>query len=743
MAVRIDDQNLIFYLETEHTSYIMQVVKGKYLCHLYWGRKLTKIYPERLLSFHGLCCSANPDETDKTYTLDLLPQEYPTQGAADYRKAALETEYADGSILTELFYESYRVIKGKPLLRELPATYAEEGDDVWTLEITCADRRTGLEVKLSYSVFSQMDVLTRSVCIINRSSAGVILNKAYSASVDFNSDSFDMLTLNGAWGRERYPERVKLRRGNQAIGSVRGASSHQENPFIALLREDTTEKTGDAYGFSFVYSGNFIAGVEVDQSAASRAYMGIHEDLFQWNLEPGACFQTPETVMVYTDRGLGELSRIYHRIYRRRLCRGKYRDAGRPVLVNNWEGTYFDFNQKKILAIADKAAELGIEMLVLDDGWFGKRDDDTSSLGDWYADQRKLPDGITGLAKAVHLRGLKFGLWFEPEMISKDSNLYRQHPDWCIHVPGREPMECRNQMVLDLSRGEVCSYVIDAVSQILDSAGIDYVKWDMNRHITEYYSAGRGSSGQSELCHRYMLGLYHVMDEIISGHPDVLFESCSSGGGRFDPGMLYYMPQIWTSDDTDAAERVYIQYGTSYAYPFCTMGAHVSAVPNHQVHRVTPWKTRGDVAMTGAFGYELDLTGLAAMETDVVKKQVQRYKRLRMWLPAADLYRLENPFCGNYGAWMFVSESGNQCLVNCVRMMERANMPEKRIFLQGLKEGCIYRCVETGNCYSAEELMYAGLRVSEDGENPDMRGDFVSFTWSFEKDDETEKQENE
>ena len=731
MGITFDKEEKVFYLTTNNTSYIMQIFKEKYVAHLYWGRRLGKLHPEDILLPKNLCCSGNPDHKDKTYTLDHLPQEYTTFGASDNRKASLEVTYADGSSMTELYYVSHEIYSGKPQIEGLPSVYVENDAEATTLEIVLREPRKNLEVTLVYTVMESYDVITRSVRVKNDSTEPVVLEKVYSALVDFNHDNFDMITLNGAWGRERYPERVKVRRGEQSVGSVRGASSHQANPFIALVSPQTTEDAGDAYGFNFVYSGNFSAGAQVDQNSYTRAFLGIRENMFSWELKQGEVFFAPEAVMVYSPEGLGGMSRIYHKVYRERLCRGVYRDSERPVLVNNWEGTYFDFTHEKIVDIAKKAKELGIELLVLDDGWFGKRKDDTTSLGDWFANKEKLPWGIEGLAKDVHSLGLKFGLWFEPEMVSKVSELYKAHPDWCIHVPGREPIESRHQLILDYSREDVREYIVNAVSDVLERAQIDYVKWDMNRHMTEFYSVALDAKHQKELCHRYMLGLYEVLEKITGKHPKVLFESCSSGGGRFEPGMLYYMPQTWTSDDTDGVERLFIQHGTSYVYPFATMGAHVSAIPNHQVHREVPLKMRGDVAMPGNFGYELDLTKFTDAETKLVKEQVEKYKTLRLWLPKAQLYRLASPFEGNTAVWEFVEEEKNRVYISYFRILERANSAEERVFLKGLEEDAFYKCLENGKVYSGAELMYAGLHIPFPWDDTDYRGDYVSVIREF------------
>lgn len=726
MNIMVDEKAKVFHLQTKNTSYIMKVAKDRYLAHVYWGKKIKTPDMENAQINRWVSFGAAPDSGDKSYSLDYIRQEYPTGCQTDYRMPALEALFADGSRAVELNYDSYRITAGKPKLKGLPATYVEDDAEADTLEITLVDALKKMRVVLMYTAYHELDVITRSVRIVNESADRIVLEKAFSMSLDFETSKYDLIQLPGAWGRERHMERTALRSGLQSIQSRRGASSHQMNPFFVLADRDANEEYGNVYGFNLVYSGNFHGGAEVDQLFQTRAFLGINDYDFSWMLESGESFQTPEAVMVYSAHGLGEMSRTYHKLYRTRLVRGKYRDAVRPILANNWEGTYFDFNEEKILGLAKEAAELGIELMVLDDGWFGKRNDDTSSLGDWYVNKEKLPEGISGLAKKVREYGIRFGLWFEPEMVSPDSDLYREHPDWCIHIPGRERTECRNQLTLDLSREEVCNYIIKTVSDILDEAEISYVKWDMNRHMTELGSAGLPPERQKEMPHRYMLGLYRVMEEIVSSHPDVLFESCSGGGGRFDPGMLYYMPQTWTSDDTDAVERLYIQYGTSLAYPISTMGAHVSAVPNHQANRVTSLKMRADVAMSGNFGYELDLMKFTEEEKEQVKAQIAQYKDLRTFIQSGDMYRLENPFEGNTAAWEFISEDGNDIFAAYFRILCEVNPGISRMKFQALDPEAQYEVVGEGKVYSGDELMEVGILV-------DFWGDFQSRTWRLKK----------
>ncbi len=726
MSITFQEEKQVFHLQTKSTSYIMAVLNGKYLLHLYWGKKIKTPNMENLLLKRWICFSPMPQAEDKSYSLDFMRQEYPVGCGTDYRMPAISAQFADGSRTVELEYEGHRILSGKPKLNGLPATYVESDEEADTLEIDLYDKIGDLRVTLSYSVYKDLDVITRNVRVRNEGVEQVKLEKIMSFSLDFEQSEFDFVTLPGAWGRERHIERNPLRSGVQSVESRRGASSHQLNPFFALASKNANEEYGEVYGFNLVYSGNFTGGVEVDQLFQARVWMGINDYDFSWLLESGESFQTPEAVLVYSASGFGEMSRTFHRLYRKRLVRGKYRDEARPILANNWEATYFDFNEEKILGLAKEAADLGIELLVLDDGWFGKRNGDNCSLGDWYVNEEKLPGGIASLASKVNEYGIKFGLWFEPEMVSPDSDLYRAHPDWCIHVPGRYRAECRNQLTLDLSRTEVCDYIVETVSKILDEANIGYVKWDMNRHMSQFGSAGLPAERQKEMPHRYMLGLYDVMERIVSAHPDVLFESCSGGGGRFDPGMLYYMPQTWTSDDTDAVERLFIQYGTSLAYPISAMGAHVSAVPNHQVHRVTSLKMRGDVAMSGNFGYELDLMNFTEEEKAEVRNQVAQYKDLRTFIQSGDMYRLESPFEGNSTAWMFISEDKQEVFAAYFRILAEVNGGVARMKFRGLEADGVYEIVGEDRQYSGDELMEIGLVV-------DMWGDYQSRTWRLHK----------
>ncbi|MFB9328007.1 alpha-galactosidase [Paenibacillus aurantiacus] len=724
MTIKYTPEQKLFHLQAKDTSYIIHIAKDTYPTQLYWGAKIRNADLTDMLG-HPYRVFSPLIERQEVFTLDVLPQEYPGYGTGDFREPAFQIQLPNGTCISELHYEGYTIKSGKPTLAGLPSVYTESDDEAVTLVLTLKDALIGLKAELSYTVFVDHNVITRSVRFYNEGSEPIRLLRAFSASVDFPHDQFDFLQLSGAWVRERHIVKRPLDYGKVSVESRRGASSHMQNPFLALLSKDATEETGEVYGMSLVYSGNFIAQVDVDQYRTSRAQIGLHPVGFNWHLEPGESFQAPEAVLVFSDSGLGGMSRTYHKLYRTRLVRGKYRDEPRPILINNWEATYFDFTPDKIERIAKAGQELGLELFVLDDGWFGKRNHDDSSLGDWFVNQDKLPNGLTDLADRVNNLGMQFGLWFEPEMVSVDSELYRSHPDWCLHVPDRRRTESRNQLILDYSRADVRSYIIQTISDLLSSANIRYVKWDMNRNMTEVGSALLPPERQQETAHRYILGLYEVMDAITSRFPHILFESCSGGGGRFDPGMLFYMPQTWTSDNTDAVERLKIQYGTSIVYPASTMGSHVSASPNHQVGRVTSLEMRGDVALSGNFGYELDLSTVGDDEKSTIKQQVAFCKEVRSLVQFADFYRLLSPFDGNETAWMFISEDRITALVGYFRVLAEPNPVVTRLRLKSLDPSKDYRLEGTDEIYGGDRLMNAGIQI------PVMIGDFQSKMMYF------------
>ncbi len=728
MAIIFNEDNKTFNLQTKNTSYVMGVFSDKILLNLHYGKKI-KNYRHEVTDTGTLretAFSPSYESADAITVTNCLPTEYPCYGSADFRTPAFHAEYENGSAITRLDYAGYRIYDGKKPVEGLPSTYVEKDSEAQTLEITLRDELTGLEVILFYTVFEAFDAIVKSVKIKNKTGQKVKLKSVISATSYLRDKRFEFVHLAGAWARERHIQKTPLTSGSISVDSKRVASSHHHSPFMALARPEATETAGEVYGYSLIYSGNFIAQAEVDPNDIVRVNMGINPFGFSWLLEDGEEFNAPETVSVYSAKGFGDMSRTFHKLYRTRLCRGKWRDLERPVLINNWEATYFDFNEEKILNIAKKAQSLGVELMVLDDGWFGKRNDDTTSLGDWTVDRNKLPNGIDGLAEKVTELGMKFGLWFEPEMISEESELYRKHPDWCIHAEGRPRTLGRNQLVLDLSRADVCEYIVEAVSDVLKSAPISYVKWDMNRNISEIGSAKLPAERMQELPHRYMLGLYGILEKLTNMFPEVLFEGCSGGGGRFDAGMLPYFPQYWTSDDTDAIERLYIQHGTSMVMPSSTMGAHVSAVPNHQVGRTTPIETRGNVAMMGQFGYELDLSTLSDEEIETVKKQIETYKEIRETIHKGDMYRLRSPFEGRDAAWEYVSEDKSRAVLMYCTIMGRVQGELTCVRFEGLDENAEYRDSESGKVYDADFLMNRGLFFENDK-------DFVSRLMIFDR----------
>ena len=718
MAIIFDEKTKQFYLHTDHTSYVMELYEG-HPAHTYWGARIeaAPTLDEMFPFFFGATFSASDLPGRRLESTDKLPQEFPTFGSADMRQPAFHARYSDGSAISKFTYDTHRIFDGKPKLAGLPATYGSEGE-CETLELKLRDEHTGLTAVLCYSIFPEKDVLTRSVRIENRGERACTIEAVASSSLDLMEHRYQVIHLPGAWARERHITRTDLNYGSLMLDSKRGASSHNQNPFFALVSPETTETAGEAMGFCLVYSGNFAAQIGVEQFGTTRVQMGLNPFDFAWKLEPGEDFQTPEVLMVYSDQGLGEMTRRFHRMIRKNLCRGKYRDMKRPVLANNWEATYFNFDEQKILNIATKAKAVGVELMVLDDGWFGKRDSDNCSLGDWTVDRRKLPGGLGGLAEKLNGMGMKFGLWFEPEMVSPDSDLYRQHPEWCIHVEGRPRTEGRQQLILDYAKPQVCEYIVKALTEILGENSISYVKWDMNRNMTESPYAGQP--------HRYMLGLYSVLETLTTEFPDVLFESCSGGGGRFDAGMLYYMPQTWTSDDTDAVERLYIQEGTSLVYPVSTMGAHVSAVPNHQVRRVTPLAFRGAVAMMGRYGLELDLEKLPEEELAELQRQIAFYEKYQQVIHQGDLYRLTSVYGHRFAAYEIISEDKLTVMVFVYSVTGKPNIAPQQLHLQGLEPGAKYREVSKERTYDGSMLMNIGIPV-------DTRYDMEASIYIFEK----------
>ncbi len=709
MAILLNQETKVFTLQTKTSAYQMKVADYGVLLHLYYGRRIGDCDLSYLIqrTDRGFCGNPYEMQQDRTFSLDYFPQEYSCFGIGDYRTDCVKVINGDGSCAVDYRYRSHRILEGKYALEGLPALFAGEGQGE-TLVIEMEDQCTGMKLELYYGILEEADVITRAAKIINGGEKTVLLKRAMSMCLDFNTDGMDWVHFYGKHTMERELERNRLHHGRQSVGSERGTSSHQHNPFVILCDPSCTEETGECYGAGLIYSGSFLAEAEVDQFHQTRLVMGISPDQFSWMLNPGESFQTPEVALIYSGEGFTPLSHKFHRMASEHLIRGQWAKKRRPILINNWEATYFNFNGEKLLNIAREAKELGIEMLVLDDGWFGKRDSDYSGLGDWTVNEKKLGGSLKELAEKVNALGMKFGLWVEPEMISEDSNLYRSHPDWTMRIPGRPGNVARSQFVLDFSRPEVVDGIQEMIFKILDEVNIEYVKWDFNRSISNYFSTGLPVTRQGEIGYRYMLGLYRFLENLVTRYPHILLEGCSGGGGRFDFRMLYYSPQIWCSDDTDAVERLKIQYGTSFGYPISAVGSHVSASPNHQTGRKTPLETRGTVAMAGSFGYELDLRCLSPEEKEIVRHQIQEYKQHYDLIHEGDYYRLTDPYGDCRGvAWAFVSQDKAECLLCAVLTRLQANPDGVIVKLKGLNPGKRYRAGD--KVYTGEALMYGGF----------------------------------
>ena len=701
MAITFNEITRIFTLTTAHTTYQMQADAQGYLLHLYYGAR-TAGEMDYLLNYGDRGFSGNPNSAgnDRTYSLDALPQEYPSLGTGDFRNYALNIENADGSQCCNPVYITHEIEAGKYTLKGLPFVRAEE-NEAETLKIILEDPVTKVELHLLYGVLEKEDIITRSVIIKNAGKAPVTVKKAQSACLDFLHGDYDLIKFYGRHAMERNMERMPVSHESTRIGSRRGTSSHQYNPGVILAGKNTNEDSGSCYGMLFVYSGNFLVEAEKDQYDQTRIQMGLTDELFAYPLEAGAEFTAPEVILSYTNKGLSRLSQQYHHCIMNHICQGKYVHANRPVLINSWEAAYFDFTGDTIVELAKEAKALGIDMVVMDDGWFGKRNDDNSSLGDWYVNEEKLGGTLTKLIERVNAEGVKFGIWIEPEMVSEDSDLYREHPDWAITIPGRKPVRSRNQLVLDFSRKEVRDEIFKRICAVLDQGNVEYIKWDMNRSLADIYA--------SNVTYDYVLGVYDFLEKLTNRYPDILIEGCSGGGGRFDAGMLYYTPQIWCSDNTDAINRTRIQYGTSFFYPVAAMGSHVSAVPNHQTGRVTSMHTRGVAAMSGTFGYELNPALLNAKEKAEIRAQLAQYREYQELIREGDYYRLSNPFQDNFAAWMVVSDDRSKALVSVIRLTAEANPSAAYVTLKGMEEDAFYRVKTTGKVYPGAALMEAGI----------------------------------
>lgn len=711
----------IFKLDTPNTSYVIGIVDEEaFVGHIYYGAILNDFHLENLIRVHENPSVPTENNRDRGAFLDSFPMEYSTGGIGDYRESCITIETGGGFTALSLNYVSYEIVSGKNKIKDLPTTFGDK-QDVDTLILHCQDKVTGLKIDLIYGVFTDEDVITRSVKITNEGNEAIYLTKVYSACLDMDNKDYYATTLNGSWARERHKESIPVSHNRLSVDSIRGESSHQDHPFLMLSTPNTTDETGEVYAMNFVYSGNFKGVVMSNQFDQVRMTMGINPENFKWKLEANDSFESPEVVIVYSNQGTGKMTRTFHDFYRKHLIRSPYLNKKRPILINNWEATYFDFNTDKLLSIAKEASKLGIEMLVMDDGWFGNRFDDNRALGDWTVNEDKLKGGIKYLVDQVNALGMKFGIWFEPEMISPDSELYRAHPDWAIAVPDRTPTRMRNQYVLDFSRQDVLDYTYESVAKVLRSANIEYVKWDMNRQLSDLGSASLPSDKMGELSHRYVLGVYQLQERLITEFPNLLLENCSGGGARFDPGMLYYSPQIWCSDDTDAIERLIIQEGTSLIYPLSTMGAHVSDCPNHALGRVTPFETRGHVALAGTFGYELDVTRIPEEDRQMIPEQIAMYHKYNDLVREGDYYRIANYSDNHYfDCYGVVKKDKTEALYTFVQVLNRVNYHSRRIYLKGLDANKKYMIEGEDAVYTGDVLMKAGYFVQN------LWGDFKS-----------------
>ena len=725
MSIKLN--NKLITLSTANTSYQMKIDKLGYLLHTWYGKKIeaTDDMSYRISSIdRGFC--GNPYETlDRTYSLDIFPQEYSTFGNGDYRADCIQVVHPDGTNVLDLRYDSYEITRGKYQLKGLPGfTWSE--DEGESIQVNLIDKESGIRVELLYGVLEKHDIITRSVRVVNTSQNTLKVEKALSACIDMVDGDFELIHFHGKHAMEREFERSPLSHGKLVLESKRGTSSHQQNPFAILAKKGTNEVSGECIGAAFVYSGSFIIEAEVDQINQTRLVVGLHPEQFEYILKTEEELILPEAAFTYSNAGFEKLTHSYHDAVRANLQRGKFVHTHRPILINNWEATYFDFDADKLFDIASKAKSLGIEMLVMDDGWFGERYDDTKGLGDWYVNEKKLGSSLKELSDRINAIDMKLGIWFEPEMINEDTNLYREHPDFMIRVPDRKGVKGREQFVLDFTRKDVRDYIKTMMVNILKNANIAYIKWDMNRSLAAVYSAKLDAKSMGEFHYRYVLGLYELLDELTTEFPDILFEGCSGGGGRYDLGMLYYHPQIWLSDDTDPVERLKIQYGSSFAYPVGSAGAHVSASPNHQTMRITPFETRATVAMAGTFGYELDLNKISEEEQEMVKSQVNEYLKYDELVHEGDYYRLTSPYDSNrVTAWQIVNKDKSFGLLSAVVQSLEANESNIYIYPRGLDERFDYEIA--GATRTGRVWMSGGFLI------PRIKEEYESFRFEIKR----------
>ncbi|MBO7637526.1 MAG: alpha-galactosidase [Treponema sp.] len=721
--ISFDEEKKLFRLDTENSTYCILISERGYLAHCYYGSKIGGDDVSYLTRQKEYGFSDSPVFREKLSLLDFLPQEIPTSGVGDFRESALAVTNSNGNNAVELKYKSYEIFNGTNRLTGLPCVFDSVDAKSQTLRITACDEVLGISADLFYTVFDDTDAIVRSVKITSNAKEAVYIKRALSASFDMDNDSYDTISLNGSWARERHIDRHPIHMGIQKSCSVRGETSHQEQPFTAILERNADWNMGKVYGLNLIYSGNFTAQIQRNQFDSLRASIGINPENFSWKLNCGESFETPQAVLVFSDKGLNGMSHAFHDLYRNHLIRSPYKNKMRPVLINNWEGTYFDFDTEKLLDIAREAHKDGIEMLVMDDGWFGKRSFDDNSLGDWIVNEKKLKGGLKYLVDQVNALGMKFGIWFEPEMVSPDSDLFRAHPDWAIQIKGREPGMSRCQYVLDITRKEVRDHIMNSLEAVLHSANVEYVKWDMNRQLCDIGSVDLPADQMGEFYHRYVLAVYSMQEQLVTDFPNLLLENCSGGGARFDPGMFYYGPQIWCSDDTDAFERLAIQEGTALVYPLSTMGAHVSVCPNHACGRTTPFKTRGYVALSGTFGYELDITKLSEDDRKMIPRQIALYKKFSPLVREGIYYRIASASENReFDAWASISRDRKQALMTFVQIFNHPNFKTRMIKIPGLNENTMYKVSwpdEDQEKYpplklSGSTIMNAGIPIRRD-----------------------------
>lgn len=719
MAISFNEQTRTFYLDGKGFTYAFRILGTGYLSHLYFGAPIghDDLGFSHRKGRNSFTVAPTGTRVDSN-SYDFYMSELSFFGTGDYRESAVHLRHADGNRLLELVYHSHKILKKKPAISGMPSLDGGE-----TLVVRLADKATDFFADLYYTVYDDAGVIARRAVYVNGADEPCSLLRAYSFTLGLPGVEYDLISLEGGWATERNVQRTPLHYGVTSIDSKRCSSSAFLNPFMMLTPRKADEHTGDAYGVSLVYSSSFVLKAEGTLAGDTLITGGINDFDFCWQLGAGESLETPEVVLAYSDKGIGGVSRAYHDAFREHLIDKKHAYSPRPLVINNWEATHFTFDIPRLKTFVDGVIGTGVDTFVLDDGWFGKRDNDTSGLGDWTPNEQKLGGDLGEIIDYTHEKGLKFGLWFEPEMISRDSELFRAHPDYAIGLPGRERGEARKQYMLDLARADVRDYIVEAVNKVLDSYDIDYVKWDYNRNVSDVYSLGLDAERQMEFAHRYALGVYDLCERIVKTHPDIFFEGCSGGGARFDPAMLHYFPQIWTSDDTDADERTRIQYGTSLAYPLSSMSCHVSAVPNHQTGRVTSFKTRGDIAHLGATGYELDPMALTDEERAQISEQVAEYRSFEQLILEGDLYRLDSPFESNFFTELIVSKDKIDALLFVYRSKSHPNPTVKRVYMRGLDADRTYHVEKLDVIAKGSTLMRVGIAM------PYAKRDFYSETY--------------